>query len=163
MRAKNMANVCASSQRQGRSATPALTMTPRTASRYFHPLFCVSTSHSASKHEFCGRMNSPIIADSTAPTEKNTDKAVTRDCLPSGMCSSSSVPSVGIEPCDRRQLHACGCVLVRTPTDDPRKKRTMHSWVKEPAREARMPKRAVKKSVALNAVLRPKRSEPERG
>ena len=39
-----------------------------------------------------------MIAASTAPKEKNTDSAVTRYCFPLGMCSKSSVPSVGIEP-----------------------------------------------------------------
>ena len=42
--------------------------------------------------------NRPTTAANTAPKEKNTDNAVTRYCLPLGMCSKRSVPSVGIEP-----------------------------------------------------------------
>jgi hypothetical protein len=36
--------------------------------------------------------------ETTAPREKKTESAVTRYCLPRGMCSKISVPSVGIDP-----------------------------------------------------------------
>ena len=39
-----------------------------------------------------------MTAAITEPKEKKTDRAVTRYCLPLGICSSKSVPSVGMEP-----------------------------------------------------------------
>jgi len=87
-------------------------------SRYFHPLFCVSTSHEGTKvpdtfvrlptpvvgpdgvlgHEWLGRMIRATNAESTEPTEKNTDSAVTRYCFAFGTYSNKRVPSVGMEP-----------------------------------------------------------------
>lgn len=47
-----------------------------------------------------------------------------------------------------------------TPTALPRKNREMHSQMKVCAKEAKTPNRAVRNRVALNAVVRPMRSEP---
>lgn len=47
-----------------------------------------------------------------------------------------------------------------TPTELPRKKRVMHRVGKELAKQVRSPNTAVKKSVALKAVLLPITSEP---
>jgi hypothetical protein len=82
-------------------------------------------------------------AASTAPKEKNTERAVTRYSLPRGICSRRSVPSVGIDP----------------PTALPRKNRATQSIGNVVANDAAMPKMDVKNRVALNAVLRPIRSE----
>lgn len=51
----------------------------------------------------------------------------------------------------------------RTPTALPRKNREMQSHGNVPANELDRPKTEVKNKVALNAVLRPMRSEPGRG
>jgi hypothetical protein len=48
----------------------------------------------------------------------------------------------------------------RTPTALPRRKSATQRVPKLLAREAKKPKMEVKKSVALNAVLRPRMSEP---
>lgn len=48
-----------------------------------------------------------------------------------------------------------------TPTALPRKKRAIHNHTNVLATEARMPNKDVKKSVALNAVVRPMRSLPK--
>jgi hypothetical protein len=82
------------------------TMSPRAIRRYFHPLFCESTSQTSGEggQECCGRTKRATTADRTAPKEKNTESAVTRYCLDLGMCSSSSVPSVGIEPYQNDQF-----------------------------------------------------------
>jgi hypothetical protein len=82
-------------------------------------------------------------AESTAPKEKNTERAVTRYSFPRGICSRRSVPSVGSEP----------------PTALPRKKMAVQSIGKVVASELATPKTEVKNKVALNAVLRPMRSE----
>lgn len=84
------------------------------------------------------------MAERTAPNEKNTERAVTRYCLDLGMCSRRRVPSVGIEP----------------PTELPRKKRARHRVKNELEKVAKIPKTAVKNRVALNAIMRPIRSEP---
>lgn len=52
----------------------------------------------------------------------------------------------------------CGTVL--TPTALPRKKKEMHKAVKEVLIVDKSPNRDVKNNVALNAILRPSRSEP---
>ena len=49
-----------------------------------------------------------------------------------------------------------------TPTELPRKNRMAHKLTNELAKDARIPNTAVKKRVALNAVLRPITSEPAR-
>ncbi len=49
-----------------------------------------------------------------------------------------------------------------TPTELPRKNRIAHKLPNELAKDARIPNTAVKKRVALNAVLRPITSEPAR-
>lgn len=84
-------------------------------SKYFHPVFCVSTLHEGMKapdtivrlltpvvgsdgHERLGRMIRATNAESTEPTEKNTDSAVTRYCFAFGTYSNKRVPSVGMEP-----------------------------------------------------------------
>jgi hypothetical protein len=82
-------------------------------------------------------------ADRTEPKEKKTERAVTRYCFPLGICSRRRVPSVGIEP----------------PTALPRKNSRIHNDENDHANDERIPNNAVKKSVALNAVLRPRRSE----
>jgi hypothetical protein len=51
-------------------------------------------------------------------------------------------------------------VVKHTPTALPSKKRAMQRRVKVFANDARMPNNAVKKRVALNAILRPRISEP---
>lgn len=83
-----------------------LTNSPRAISRYFHPVFCVATSQGAGAggHDREGMTTKPITAETTEPTEKNTDNAVTRYCFPFGICSSSSVPSVGIDPYESAHL-----------------------------------------------------------
>ena len=53
--------------------------------------------------------------------------------------------------------------MLLTPTAVPRRKRRMQSIAKEFAREATMPNRDVKNSVALKAALLPMRSEPKNG
>lgn len=77
-----------------------LTRTPRAIRRYFQPRFSDDTSQGAGAggHEWPGITASPMTADITEPKEKKTDRAVTKYCFPLGICSSSSVPSVGIEP-----------------------------------------------------------------
>jgi hypothetical protein len=51
-------------------------------------------------------------------------------------------------------------VVILTPTALPRKNRIMQRTGKELASEANNPNSDVKNKVALNAVLRPRRSEP---
>lgn len=105
-------------------------------------------------------------AETTEPKEKKTERAVTRYCFALGMCSRRSVPSVGMEPCTneglshRSQERRSGDERPRTPTALPKKNRAMHNVRKVLAKEAARPKTAVKKSVALKAALRPRRSEP---
>jgi hypothetical protein len=48
----------------------------------------------------------------------------------------------------------------RTPTELPRRNKMTHNIENELAKDARMPKTAVKHKVALKAVIRPMRSEP---
>ena len=107
-----------------------------------------------------------MTADMTEPNEKNTERAVTRYCLPFGICSSNNVPSVGIEPC----VNAAYCALLasvasprssaRTPTALPKRKSEAHNSGNVLARAASTPNTEVRKSVALNAAVRPSRSEP---
>ncbi len=99
----------------------------------------------------------------TAPMEKKTERAVTRYRFSFGTCSSKSVPSVGIDPYKVVYLGTKNGHLddgEHTPTELPRKKRAMHIVVKEFENEANSPNNAVKNNVALNAALRPRRSEP---
>jgi len=74
-------------------------MIPRATSSYFHPRF-LSKSQGAGEgsQEFLGISIMATKAASTAPKEKNTERAVTRYSLPRGICSRRSVPSVGSEP-----------------------------------------------------------------
>lgn len=51
-------------------------------------------------------------------------------------------------------------VRARTPTALPKKKRATHRAGKELAKDARIPNSDVRNSVALNAVVRPSKSEP---
>lgn len=104
----------------------------------------------------------PITAARTAPKEKKTDSAVTRYCLPFGICSRRSVPSVGMEPyvSDFRRVHHGLFREIRTPTALPSRNRARQSHAKVPAKAAKTPNTDVRKSVALNAVVRPMRSEP---
>lgn len=102
-----------------------------------------NSAEDASGHELLGSTRRATTADTTEPTEKKTESAVTRYCFSLGNCSRRRVPSVGIDP----------------PTELPRKNKATHNVPKELDKEARKPKMAVKKSVALNAVLRPIISE----
>jgi hypothetical protein len=143
------------------------TSTANVKRRYFHPIFC-DWSHfsSVDMQEFLGITRRPTIAESTAPNEKNTDRAVTRYCLDLGMCSRRRVPSVGIDPWNavsqsREHFNEYGHGY--TPTELPRRKSAMQSVTNELDSEAKMPKMAVRKSVALNAVIRPIKSEPMDG
>jgi hypothetical protein len=121
-------------------------MRPRVMIRYFQPWFWTSTSQGTrveGGQECCGMTRRATTADSAAPTEKKKERAVTRYCFSFGMCSSKRVPSVGIEP----------------PTELPKKKSEMQRVENEFEKDDRIPKTAVKKRVALKAVLRPMRSE----
>lgn len=102
------------------------------------------------------------MAASTAPKEKKTERAVTRYSFPRGICSRRSVPSVGSEPFGKSSCRKKGMDLRkgRTPTALPRKNKERQSTGNVEARELVMPKTDVKNKVALNAVLRPIRSEP---
>ncbi len=106
----------------------------------------------------------PTTADSTDPREKNTERAVTRYCLPLGICSSSRVPSVGMDPYIQSEVQYIilnkKWVLIRTPTALPSRNSAMHRVTNVFASEARMPKTDVKNNVALKAVVRPIKSEP---
>lgn len=103
------------------------------------------------------------MADPIAPKEKKTDSAVTRYSLPEGRFSSSSVPSVGIEPCETSCWSGnqdLTCTSKLTPTAVPSKNRLRHSIGKDLENAERKPKVDVKNSVPLNAALRPIKSEP---
>ena len=154
------------------------TINPRATRVYFQPMLSAeSQSAGGGRHEWLGKRSIATKAETTAPREKNTDNAVTRYSLPRGMCSNRSVPSVGMEPyrtqrsimgsaqLPHSQNEGCRGALskIRTPTELPRKKRDMHNNTNVFAKDAMMPKIAVKKSVALKAVLRPMRSEPAEG
>ena len=77
------------------------------------------------------------------------------------MCSSKRVPSVGIEPYRKEVSNQNGHgVKLPTPTELPKKKSAMQRVKNDFVRDARRPKRAVKRRVALKAALRPMRSEP---
>jgi len=103
----------------------------------------------------------PTTAARTEPKEKKTERAVTRYCFDLGMCSNRSVPSVGIEPYKRVRIGKGGEIRgQRTPTALPSRNSRMLKVKNELANEARTPKMAVKKRVALKAVLRPSKSEP---
>jgi hypothetical protein len=84
----------------------AHTIRPRASSRYFQPRF-LSKSQGAGKgsQEFLGIRSMATRAESTAPMEKNNERAVTRYSFPRGICSRRSVPSVGSEPF---QASTCG-------------------------------------------------------
>lgn len=77
----------------------AHTMRPRATSSYFQPRF-LSKSQGAGNgsQEFLGINTMATRAESTAPKEKKTERAVTRYSFPWGICSRRSVPSVGREP-----------------------------------------------------------------
>jgi hypothetical protein len=51
-----------------------------------------------SGHELLGSTRRAATADTTEPTEKKTESAVTRYCFSLGNCSRRRVPSVGIDP-----------------------------------------------------------------
>jgi len=75
------------------------TIIPRHISMYCQPVFWVATSQGTlGEHEREGITVSATAADRTDPKEKKTERAVTRYCLPLGICSRRRVPSVGIEP-----------------------------------------------------------------
>ena len=119
-----------------------------------------SAEEDTSGHELLGSTRRATTADTTEPTEKKTESAVTRYCFSLGNCSRRRVPSVGIDPWASVSRLRTERMSVLTPTELPRKNKVTHNMPKELDKEARKPKTAVKKSVALNAVLRPIRSEP---
>jgi len=92
-------------------------MRPRARSSCFQPTF-LSKSHGAGKgsQEFLGISTMATTAASTAPMEKNNERAVTRYSFPRGICSRRSVPSVGSEPFQVSTVGGKNSVRIRKET-----------------------------------------------